>query len=403
MILHIDMDAFYASIEQRDHPELRGKPVAVGGGKTGRGVVAAASYEARKFGVHSAMPGRRAAQICPDLIFVRGNLKHYSEVGHAVREIFHRYTPLVQPLSLDEAFLDVTGSQRLHGDAATIGLKIKDTIRRELRLTASVGVAPLKFVAKIASDLDKPNGFVEVAEDEVQEFLDPLPVARLWGVGKVGQAKLKRAGFETIFDIRRRPLKELVAHFGGWGEHLWSLSSGIDPRGVVTDRRAKQISHERTFAEDVNDTEVLTSVVSHLCEQVAGRLRHCDREAKTLTLKYRREDFKTFSRGHTLQQPTDSTDEIFRRTILLLQEMRSRQPRPVRLIGVSAGSLTERGAPRQLSLFDLEQNATANRQVDRVVDTLKDKIGSSAIHRGTSHNWVKGRKPKSPPDDSPAG
>ena len=296
MILHIDMDAFYAAIEQRDQPALKGKPVVVGGSKTGRGVVAAASYEARKFGIHSAMPGRRAAQLCPDVIFVRSRIDHYAAVGRQVREIFHRYTPLVQPLSLDEAFLDVTGSARLHGDGVTIGHAIKQAINKELSLVASVGVAPLKFVAKIASDLGKPDGFVVVEPEKVIDFLDPLPIKRLWGVGRVGQKNLHESGLHLIGDIRRSDRDHLVRRFGSWGDHIWKLANAIDPRGVVPDRTAKQISHERTFSSDMTDTEMLRAVVSYLCEQVCQRLRHSGRRSKTVTLKYRREDFQTYSR-----------------------------------------------------------------------------------------------------------
>jgi DNA polymerase-4 len=272
MILHIDMDAFYAAIEQRDDPALRGKPVVVGG-SSARGVVAAASYEARRFGIHSAMPGRQAAQLCPEAIFVRGRMEHYSAIGKQVREIFHRYTPLVQPLSLDEAFLDVTGSQRLHGSASKIGREIKDTIDRELNLTASVGIAPLKFVAKIASDLNKPDGFVEVGPKDVLRFLDPLPVSRLWGVGKVGREKLKKLNVNLIGDLRVLDQRILRDKFGKWGDHLWNLANGIDARKVVPDHNAKQISHERTFHQDITDPDMLRAVVSHLSEQVARRLR----------------------------------------------------------------------------------------------------------------------------------
>jgi DNA polymerase-4 len=387
MILHIDMDAFYAAIEQRDHPELRGKPVVVGG-SSGRGVVAAASYEARRFGIHSAMPGRRAIQLCPDAIFVRGNLDHYSRVGRQVREIFHRYTPLVQPLSLDEAFLDVAGSRRLHGDAATIGHAIKDAIRSELDLTASVGIAPLKFVAKIASDLNKPDGFVEVGQGDVTAFLDALPVSKLWGVGRVGQEKLTLMGLRRIGDIRTFDVGLLEQKFGSWGEHLWRLANGIDARKVVTDRRAKQISHERTFAEDITDQAMLRAVVSYLSEQVARRLRRHHRQARNVSIKYRREDFQTFARSRTLPRPTHSTDEIFRNACELLDEMRSRQPRPVRLIGVSVGSLTLQDAPQQLSLFDLVEGESSQQQIDEVVDSLTDKLGGGALYRGTSHRWI---------------
>ncbi len=392
MILHIDMDAFYAAIEQRDRPELRGKPVVVGGSKTGRGVVSAASYEARKFGVHSAMPGRRAAQLCPDAIFVRGRIDHYAKVGREVREIFRRYTPLVQPLSLDEAFLDVTGSRRLHGDATQIGWMIKQAIHDELNLTASVGVAPLKFVAKIASDLGKPDGFVEVGENEVIDFLDPLPISRLWGVGKVGQKRLHKIGMQTIRDIRVHNREVLQKNFGSWGEHLWRLANGIDPRSVVPDRTAKQISHERTFASDMTDDEILQGVVSYLSEQVARRLRISERRSKTVTLKYRREDFRTFSRSQTVSTATDSTAEIMQLSLGLLAQMRQQQPRPVRLIGVSANGLTQRDQKEQLSLFEMTKEDSSQKEVDKVVDELSSRLGSNAIYRATSHGWIQRKK-----------
>jgi DNA polymerase-4 len=310
-------------------------------------------------------------------------------VGRQVREIFFRYTPLVQPLSLDEAFLDVGGSLRLHGDAATIGHAIKDAIRDELDLTASVGIAPLKFVAKIASDLNKPDGFVEVGEGGVIAFLDDLPVSRLWGVGRVGQEKLQRMGLSRIGDIRRYSVNGLTQKFGVWGEHLWRLANGIDARKVVPDRRAKQIGHERTFSEDISDESMLRAVVSYLSEQVARRLRRHRRHARTVSIKYRREDFQTFARSRTLPRATNSTEEIFRNASAMLEEMRSRQPRPVRLIGVSVGSLTEPDAPQQLSLFDLVEGESSQKQIDDVVDSLTDKLGSGAVYRGTSHRWIR--------------
>ena len=391
MILHIDMDAFYAAIEQRDRPELKGKPVVVGG-SSARGVVAAASYEARRFGIHSAMPGRRAAQLCPDAIFVRGRMGDYSKVGRQVREIFHRYTPIVQPLSLDEAFLDVAGSERLYGDPATIGRSIKSAIRDELDLTASVGVAPLKFVAKIASDLNKPDGFVEVTEQEVITFLDPLPVSRLWGVGRVGREKLAKLNLHRIGEIRTFDQTLLRDKFGSWGDHLWRLANGIDPRKVVPDNTAKQISHERTFSDDITDNSMLEAVVSYLSEQVGRRLRRHGREAKTVGIKYRRDDFQTFARSRTLGQPTDSTDEIFHAATELLSELRRRQPRPVRLIGVSVGSMMQKGTPKQLPLFELREGEASQRKVDQVVDSLSDQIGGDAVYRATSHQWIRRRK-----------
>lgn len=386
MILHVDMDAFYAAIEQRDQPELRGRPVVVGG-SSGRGVVTAASYEARRFGIHSAMPGRRAAELCPDAVFVRGNMEKYANVGRQVREIFHRYTPIVQPLSLDEAFLDVTGSLRLHGSAESIGKAIKQTIATELNLTASVGIAPLKFVAKIASDLNKPDGFVQVSQDGVIAFLDPLPVSRLWGVGRVGMEKLKRLNIHRIGDIRVFDLEILKQKFGKWGEHLWRLANGIDSRRVVPDHQAKQISHERTFAEDIGDEEMLRAVVSFLGQQVARRLRRHHRQTRSVSIKYRREDFRTFSHARKLNRPTDATDHIIAVAIELLEEMRSRQPRPVRLIGVSLGSLTQRDAPQQLSLFEIDEGE--HREVDKVIDAISDRMGGDPVYRAVSHRWVK--------------
>lgn len=385
-IVHVDMDAFYAAVEQRDRPELRGRPVVVGG-RGGRGVVQAASYEARRFGVHSAMSGRRAVEACPQAVFVKGRMSHYAEIGKQVRGIFHRYTPLVQPISLDEAFLDVTGSQRLHGQPRQIGRAIKDAIRDELNLTASVGIAPLKFVAKIASDLQKPDGFVEVDAGGVQAFLDPLPVARLWGVGKVGLKRLQRANIHSIADLRQVDAKRLQSWFGRWGDHLWRLANGIDPRGVVPDRRAKQISHERTFSEDLTDDETLQAVVSYLAEQVAWRLRRSVRLAGRITLKYRREDFATFSHARTLKTKTNSTRTIMHVAATLLDEMRERQPKPVRLIGVSVGQLSEQNPPQQLNLFDRRENETAEKAIDEVSDQLRDRLGDSVVHRASSHRW----------------
>jgi DNA polymerase IV len=390
VILHVDMDAFYASVEQRDRPELRGLPVVVGG-NWGRGVVTAASYEARAFGIHSAMPGRKAAQLCPHAKFVRARIDHYANVGRQVREIFHRYTPIVQPLSLDEAFLDVTGTLKLHGTAAVIGHAIKRAIRTELDLPASVGIAPLKFVAKIASDINKPDGFVEVSAEGVQAFLDPLPISRLWGVGRVGQAKLTKLGFRHIEDIRKADLATIKSLFSNWGEHLWQLANGIDPRPVVVDHLAKGIGHERTFDEDLTDEESMEAVVSYLAEQVARRLRRCERLAHTITLKYRREDFKTFTRANRLSRPTDSTSTIYDTAIELLREMRQRQPRSVRLLGVAASQLSDAKAPQQLLLFDQEE-AEVKSRVDQVTDSIAAKLGSEGLYRASSHAWVQGMR-----------
>ena len=400
MILHVDMDAFYAAIEQRDRPELRGKPVVVGGSSR-RGVVTAASYEARRYGIHSAMPGRRAAELCPDVVFIRGRMNQYVNVGRQVREIFHRYTPIVQPLSLDEAFLDVSGTRRLHGEADQIGRAIKDAIQHELHLTASVGIAPLKFVAKIASDLNKPDGLVEVGRNQVIEFLDPLPVSRLWGVGRVGREKLARLNLHRIGDIRTFDEQILREKFGSWGQHLWRLANGIDARKVVPDHQAKQISHERTFSDDISDEPMLRAVVSHLCEQIGYRMRRHGRQAKSVGIKYRRDDFRTFTRSHSFAESTNSTHEIYRGASALLSQMRRLQPRPVRLIGVSVGSLSPAGKPRQLSLFDRHHGESSQQEVDKVIDAVSEQIRESAVYRATSHDWLERKKKRKPDSNDP--
>jgi len=235
MILHVDMDAFYASVEERDRPDLRGRPVIVGGDAERRGVVSAANYAARRYGVHSAMPMATARRLCPHAVYLHPRIGYYAEIAEQIRAIFDRYTPLVEPLSLDEAFLDVTGSGALFGTAVEIGGRIKDEIRRELRLVASVGVAPNKFLAKLASDLEKPDGFVVVEPEGVQAFLDPLPVERLWGVGRVSSEALHRLGIRTVGQLRLWSCEALAARFGQAGQHLWQLAHGIDDRRVVPD------------------------------------------------------------------------------------------------------------------------------------------------------------------------
>ncbi|MEL6897169.1 MAG: DNA polymerase IV [Planctomycetota bacterium] len=390
MILHVDMDAFYAAVEQRDDPRLRGRPVVVGSPE-GRGVVAAASYEARQYGIHSAMSGRRAKELCPHAAFVRSRIGHYAEISRQIREIFLRHTPVIQPLSLDEAFLDVRGCTRAMGSPETIGRSIKSMIRDQLDLCASVGIAPLKFVAKIASDFGKPDGFVVVTADSLFEFLDPLPIKRMWGVGGVAEQKLHLSGVRTIGDIRRLDESILRAKFGRWGDHLWRLANGIDPREVVPDHDAKQISHERTFRSDYDDDEMLRAVVSFLCEQVGRRVRRHDRMARRVTLKYRSRDFATYSHSQTLSRPSDSTQMFIDTATALLMEMRSRHPAPVRLLGVSVGQLTSPDAPRQLDLFETQQSEES-RRLDEVSDALSDKLKDIPVHRASSHQWVDRKK-----------
>ncbi|MEW6252684.1 MAG: DNA polymerase IV, partial [Planctomycetota bacterium] len=272
-ILHVDMDAFYAAVEQHDRPELRGRPVLVGGDPRGRGVVATASYEARPFGCRSAMAMSRAVRLCPEAIVVQPRFERYSEVSRQVFTILETYTPLVEPLSSDEAFLDVTGSARLFGPAEGIAREIKRRIRADTGLTASVGAAPNKFIAKLASDLRKPDGLVIVEPADVQAFLDPLPVGRLCGVGKATLPRFERLGLRTFADVRRTPPDQFRRHFGDMAEHYARLVRGDDARPVVPDREAQSISHETTFAEDVADPEHLRSVLLGQTEHVAQRLR----------------------------------------------------------------------------------------------------------------------------------
>lgn len=380
MILHVDMDAFYAAVEQRDDPSLVGKAVIVGGSAEGRGVVAAASYEARQFGVHSAMAAAQAKRLCPAAVFLKPRIAHYASVSRQIREIFEQYTPLVEPLSLDEAFLDVRGSEPLFGPAAEIGRRIKTQIRSELRLVASVGVAPTKFVAKIASDLRKPDGFVVVNPEEVQGFLDPLPVGRLWGVGQVTGRTFARLGIRTIGQLRQLPMPTVQQLFGPAGEHYWRLAQGLDERRVVPDREAKSISHETTFAEDIADGELLRAWLVELVEQVARRLRRHGLQGRTVELKVRYADFKTISRSLTLPEPSHATQELLAAGIELLTQRLPPRGMAVRLLGFGVTKFDESGGTQRL-LFD-EPERTRNRELDRVADQITQKFGKRAIHRG---------------------
>ncbi len=311
MILHVDMDAFYAAVEQRDRPELAELPVIVGGSSEGRGVVAAASYASRRFGIHSAMPTATALRLCPNAIVLPVRMSHYAAVSRQIRKVFFRYTPLVEPLSLDEAFLDVSGCEALSGPAEQIARRIKRDILQETGLIASVGVAPNKFLAKIASDLEKPDGLVIIHPARVTKFLDPLPISRLWGVGKVTEAAMQRLGAATIGQLRAIPLELLKRQFGESGEHFWRLARGIDDRQVVPDRQAKSLSHETTFSRDLNDIESLRYRLWELTEQVACRLRRTGRCGRTVQIKVRFSNFRTITRSRTLPKASDSTDQFW--------------------------------------------------------------------------------------------
>ncbi len=381
MILHVDMDAFYASVEQRDRPELRGRPVVVGGSAEGRGVVCAASYEARKFGVHSAQPAVTAKRFCPDAVFIAPRMKHYAQVSRQIFERFQRFTPLVEPLSLDEAFLDVTGSVGLFGPAEEIACQIKRDIRSELGLVASVGVAPNKFLAKIASDLEKPDGLVVVDSNRIQQFLDPLPVGRLWGVGRVTNQKLENRGVRTIGELRQLSPGAMRLLFADQGDHLSRLASGIDDRRVTIDRKSKSISHETTFPADVSDRDVLEAWLLELSDQLASRLRRNRLAGRTLHLKVRFHDFRTLSRSATFAEPTNLTQPIADVALSLYRDKIAVDHPPVRLLGVGL-SRFDGPSSHQQSLF-AEEEHQQQRQIDHVADQIREKFGHDALARGS--------------------
>ena len=391
MILHVDMDAFYASVEERDQPALVGKPVIVGGTPEGRGVVAAANYVAREFGVHSAMPAATAKRLCPRAVFLPSRMSYYAEVSEQIRRVFEQYTPLVEPLSLDEAFLDVTGSEPLFGSAVGIGQRIKQDIRDQLKLVASVGAAPNKFLAKIASDLQKPDGFVIVEPGQEQQFLDPLPIGRIWGVGRVTGHVFEKLGIHTIGRLRQVPIELLRHHFGNGADHLWNLARGIDERRVIAKHEAKSISHETTFAEDIEDAEVLRAWLLELSEKVGCRMRRRGLKGRTVNLKVRFDDFRTVTRAQTLAEATNVTQEIWRTVAQMLAERMPARPLRVRLLGVGMSSLTKRELA-QLSLFPEAEHVRESR-LDKVTDRIKEKFGPTSLQRGLG--LLRGDEPKS--------
>lgn len=376
-ILHVDMDAFFASVEQRDNPELRGKPVLVGYDGP-RGVVAAASYEARKYGCRSAQPMAVAKRHCPHAIVVQHGHGKYSAVGRQMRGILRDFSPLIEPLSIDEAFLDVTASRRLLGDAVGIAREIKRRIRDELQLTASVGVAANKFLAKLASDLEKPDGLTVIGPGDVDRVLPPLPVSRLWGVGPKTAEKLADLGIRTIGDIRRAGLPWLTGRFGESGEHFWRLAHGSDDRTVTPDHEAKSIGHETTFGQDLDHPDDVRGVLLELTEQVAQRLRQHGRRASTVQLKIRYGDFETITRAGTLRLPTDLTIDLWTAAEHIFDAWASRHFQPVRLIGVSVSGLSDPAAEPTLFDHPAEQK---QRRLDSAVDAINARLGKDAVYR----------------------
>jgi DNA polymerase-4 len=383
-IVHVDMDAFFTSIEQLDNEDYRGRPVVVGAdpkGGRGRGVVSASSYEARKYGIYSAMPISRAYRLCPDAIFLRPRFSRYSEISHHVMEILDSFSPLVEPLSIDEAFMDCTGTENLFGPPAELGMKIKNTIRNETGLTASVGIAPNKSIAKIASDLQKPDGLTICQHGMEREFLSILSLDKLWGAGEKTVKFLHDRGFKTIGDVAAQSLYELERTLGKWGTHLWLLANGIDDRPVTTERRRRSISEEITFDEDVADSETLRDAILSIADRLSRRMRHHEIKGRTVTLKIRLEGFVTFTRARTLNQPIDDMFTI-RDIALKLYENFDRQGKRVRLIGIGVSNLEDEGEEqmRQLELFSSDDEAVAipspkRETLEKILDDLKENFG----------------------------
>ena len=380
-IIHLDMDAFYPSVEVLDNPALKGKPVIVGGSKE-RGVVSSASYEARKFGIHSAQPIAKAKRLCPGGIFLPVRMSRYQEISKQVFKIFHRFTPLVEPISIDEAFLDVTGSIRLFGQPENIAKKIKQIILTETGLTISAGVAPSKFVAKIASDIDKPDGLTVVHPDDVRDFLDPLPVKKMWGVGKVSQRLLSRLNIHNFRDLRQTPVKVLEKKFGKHGVKIHLLAMGVDERDVIPDHDVKSIGHEQTFLKDIISLDTVQKELLALGNKVARRMRQKGLKGKTITLKVKYSDFVQITRSATLPKSIDDGSEIYSVACRLLEKTRVTK-KPVRLLGISLSQLSCLGTGTQLSLFDQDRSSQERQRLNTALDSLYEKYGDKSVVPGT--------------------
>lgn len=380
-ILHVDMDAFFAAVEQRDHPEYRNKPVIVGadpkGGK-GRGIVATCSYEARKFGVHSAQPISQAWRLCPKGIYVRGDMAKYVRVSERIMDILSGFSDLVEPVSIDEAFLDVTGSARLFGSGIEIAKKVKHQIRKQLGLTASVGVAANKFVAKVASDLEKPDGLVVVNPGQERKFLAPLPIKCLWGVGSKTETQLKSLGLERIEQLAGLAQADVRRLLGNAGDHLWQLAQGIDDRPVELEEGFKSIGHEFTFEQDTSDAGMLHDTLLGLTEHMTQRLRLNKARARTIVVKLREADFSTTTKRASMNAPVDTTETIFPLALKLMNSQ-VRQGKLVRLIGVYATNLEIQSTGAQMGLF--EQAPEKKRRLATALDEVTRRYGKNALVR----------------------
>ncbi len=388
VIVHVDMDAFFAAIEQRDNPELRGKPVIVGadpkGGK-GRGVVSTCSYEARRFGVRSAMPISQAWRLCPQGCFVPVRMEAYEQASRRVLKLLEEFTPDIEQTGLDECFLDVTRSLHLFGSKRALAERIQRRVTEETQLTASIGIAPNKLVAKIASDMKKPRGIVIVEPDLAESFLRPLPMGRLWGVGQKTKEILARKGFVTVGDIADSDPAELTREFGKMGGELWERARGMDDRPVAESEDVKSIGNECTFDEDTGDEKLLRSTLMQLCESVAARLREAGRKGRTVTTKIRLEGFITYTRAKTVEEPVDFAPAIYSVAWANFERI-ARRGRKVRLIGVSVSGFESPG-PRQRTLFDQpRKNPRSERQarLAQAIDRARGRFGDEALRQARS-------------------
>lgn len=426
-IVHVDMDAFFAAIEERDNPKLRGRPVIVGAdpkGGRGRGVVSTCSYEARRFGIHSAMPISKAYRRCPQAVYLPVDIEKYESVSSEIYRILYDFTPDIEPISIDEAFLDISGSYHLFGASTslpstpsfdpsakaqdrtlslsnhsadgeyrrTIGAPldtcrlIKSKIKESTRLTASVGLAPTKMAAKIASDLKKPDGLVEVTRDGLLDFLRPLEIRRIWGLGEKSAAVLNDMGIGTIGDLAKRDKEELITIFGKSGAHFWDLANGIDERRVEAESESKSVSNEITFERDTGDDDMLDSALMSLSEKVSSRLRRENLKARTITLKIRLKGFSTYTRSVTISESTNFFDVIYKEIKSLYNDF-DKDGKMVRLVGVRASNLISRG--QMDSLFDNKIDGKKE-DIHKALDSIKKKFGDGSIYRAGSK--VKGSR-----------
>jgi len=376
-IIHIDLDAFFVSVEQVDNPKLQGKPVVVGGRPDRRGVVAAASYEARAFGLHAGMPLSTAQRLCPQAIFIEGSFPKYRLASEKFMAILAEVSPYLEPLSLDEAYLDATGFESIYGSIRQMAVKMKHRIKNELGLCASVGIATGKVVAKVASELSKPDGLLEVAAGGESFFLAPLPIAKLPGIGKKSERILTSLGIHSIGQLADLPLDMLKHHFGAFGELIHRHANGIDDRAVEPPAAAKSISRETTFGTDTKDRSLLKATLSYLSERVGSELRQRGKQAKCVTLKLRYADFTAITRRHTLRQASNTDQAILNTGLQLLKRTLYQEKQAVRLIGIGVSSLV---SGKQLDMLDTSTQRLE--QLDRAIDRIRKKYGFAAIQTG---------------------